>query len=949
MWPLTTASDPPMKNFGTILCAALLAASHLPAQGEKVRRAILIEEKERDRQAAQALYAKIVADPATSAEDRTWARYRLGRLLRELGEEAKGTAQLELAAQGMGDGANAARGALSEKPGAARRVQAVRERAAAILGEWEAKYGSRGLGEEQNPQHYKELQLLGPEIIPVLIEVESKRWRKGLAGLQSLLWKIGGRHASTYIEAALKAEDPGPRHALLAGLPRSSVPGGMHQLAAKVLLHPLARPQATASWEHGMQAVALWLPSDSLLRVLEGVSPELQVKIWQGALRQRVQADPALLEQLAGPVRRALAHPKVASAATVLLCEHGSKSASLTPLLLELLPSLPLNVFVTWPQHLPQGMHAEITAVVEALTRCGRKDKRHDKRLAGMSGWLQGVWNAQRSPQLESLVRLLALGHEINGVQTHSHLVYEQILTRNDLETVLKPLFDSPYVRNAWPLLEGARRRGKEPGRLPASLWPLMKPHLPRQIHPHQGAHLLNCVAATGTAGAQVAIANLTATAGNSLEVSALTQALLYIHRLRDDEASRLALLEVLRVAIEDLQVGSDGTGLQVPLVQAAAEIIRLGMPQVIPLLQQPSALKNWSRISSAVGIQGGTFKHLGFTPEDLARLAVGMLRADPAHLDRQDWLTYLLAKGPGPQYEGPAIHALVTALLDELEDPVAPSVVPPSHRSKMIGALLGCLAHKTWANAHPQLTKRLQRFRLRLLRSGNWKLQQIALMRMGSPSPQEREQVLRLCRVPSFPGARAAFRAAFYLLNMSAAEFESLIRDVRGASNEIEGLRAYLRANPTRRLSAATLRVLLERGAISARIEICKELIRYDEDVAIPFLIEALRSPYEEVRTAARDSLDTFREFLTQRSFWQDTAGAHGIDATSAAKALLAQAARDQDKATRLLAIRALGRLDKPEVQPFLIEFSKEPDEDIQQAARQALARIAGLPAEKK
>ncbi|HGY90674.1 MAG TPA: HEAT repeat domain-containing protein, partial [Planctomycetes bacterium] len=84
---------------------------------------------------------------------------------------------------------------------------------------------------------------------------------------------------------------------------------------------------------------------------------------------------------------------------------------------------------------------------------------------------------------------------------------------------------------------------------------------------------------------------------------------------------------------------------------------------------------------------------------------------------------------------------------------------------------------------------------------------------------------------------------------------------------------------------------------------------------------------------------------YFDQKERWERWMKGVGLDAGSAADALLQQAAPDQDKEIRLAAIRSLGTLGVAETLPLLIRFMQEKDEDIARAAREAVERINARP----
>ncbi len=116
----------------------------------------------------------------------------------------------------------------------------------------------------------------------------------------------------------------------------------------------------------------------------------------------------------------------------------------------------------------------------------------------------------------------------------------------------------------------------------------------------------------------------------------------------------------------------------------------------------------------------------------------------------------------------------------------------------------------------------------------------------------------------------------------------------------------------------------------------------------AIPLLVEALRDPVKKVRGVAESTLKRLQFYFDQKERWERWMKGVGLDAGSAADALLRQAAPDQPKMIRVTAIRSLGTLGVAETLPILIRFMQEGDPDIARAAKKAVDQI-NREAEKK
>jgi hypothetical protein len=138
---------------------------------------------------------------------------------------------------------------------------------------------------------------------------------------------------------------------------------------------------------------------------------------------------------------------------------------------------------------------------------------------------------------------------------------------------------------------------------------------------------------------------------------------------------------------------------------------------------------------------------------------------------------------------------------------------------------------------------------------------------------------------------------------------------------------------------------MLLDRGGMSARNgmpSLCRKLAVFLDPVAVPVLLRALGFDYEPTRTAARAALETIRFHAEQKAHWNRLlAGEPDLGESKVAARLVAQAAADQPRAQRLLAIRSLGALGEPAALTFLVDWSSDSDAEVAEAAKVAAERI--------
>lgn len=124
-------------------------------------------------------------------------------------------------------------------------------------------------------------------------------------------------------------------------------------------------------------------------------------------------------------------------------------------------------------------------------------------------------------------------------------------------------------------------------------------------------------------------------------------------------------------------------------------------------------------------------------------------------------------------------------------------------------------------------------------------------------------------------------------------------------------------------------------------REEVARQLARSFDREAIPLLIELLRDSNETVRKAARESLEQLQYYFDSKSRWEKLLSESGLDANSAAEALLKQAKSGATIELRKAAIDSLGTLKVPETLPFLIQLMSDPDPTLSAAAKAAVLKI--------
>lgn len=113
----------------------------------------------------------------------------------------------------------------------------------------------------------------------------------------------------------------------------------------------------------------------------------------------------------------------------------------------------------------------------------------------------------------------------------------------------------------------------------------------------------------------------------------------------------------------------------------------------------------------------------------------------------------------------------------------------------------------------------------------------------------------------------------------------------------------------------------------------------RVDPELA-PHLLELLRDPDLTIRKQAKLALEAISLYVDHKTRWEKLKSASGLDASSAAAALI-EKARSGNKDVRVAAINSLGTLAVPETLPILITWMEDEDKDIARAAKEAVAKI--------
>jgi hypothetical protein len=147
-------------------------------------------------------------------------------------------------------------------------------------------------------------------------------------------------------------------------------------------------------------------------------------------------------------------------------------------------------------------------------------------------------------------------------------------------------------------------------------------------------------------------------------------------------------------------------------------------------------------------------------------------------------------------------------------------------------------------------------------------------------------------------------------------------------------------------------IEALLREPEPDIRIAACAAMQRLFGADAVPALLPLLQDQDEDVRTKARAALDQLRQDAEQRAFWSEAGTGIDLRPQAAAGKLLQQAKAGEPKEQRLLAVRSLAILGAAEALPYLIDLTKDQDQELAALARAAIAAIhqrGAMPGETK
>lgn len=914
-------SDELVRNPSLILLFGLcLLSPGLRAQGEELQRAILLEEKERDLEAAAQAYRKVAAKEGITKAERTLAWYRLGRVLERLGKQAEARGVYAKAEAGEGPMAAAAKQRLGELgSGQDAQLRRVREQARELLQQPDVG----------NKAQRDQLMWLGAAAVPVLIEVWGPKWEKGRADFAWFLWTQGGAEARAYLERVLQAggED-------LAEVMVSACVGSPSVAKDLADLVPRFARKASINPDYREGIIERWpglLSDEDLLQIFAAGQPDLPSAVLTAFSGSR---SPDRWAKFVPLVQKGLSSDEeyTREVARKIVLGHSYRSRELLLFTLSELASWPRTsqfavrggaAFKDWQPPLPA---AALLAAAEGLGSYDPTDQRA-QFLRWMVGYAALRW---QQDSLAPVLRLVDLGYFP--------------LTRLDGSTVPWSSWMGEHVsfdRGDEVLLglktAEARRRAVRMRctiNLGAASWPVLRALWPEDILREDQGFLSDLADRMGSTGHPEALSFAAELRQRGGKHFGLAVDLLYnFARLHNGPALHHALEAAARQSLaskadqrhawELIQVLSNCEGARYAHLLAALPGESLGRLRLI------GSGKHFDRERVAATWRYLLTKDPRYWAAEEIRLSGGAL---PAHL-------------PQPRREQVFRAAYGTALELGLQRLRAAEQGGDALPEEIVGFLSAALARNPAESGLGTGAFEAQRWEVfRLFFTGadeKRRKHALSCLHQVTPpaTPEARAMVLACARSEQSAVASHALILMRTRYQLTEAEFNEILR---GAPDR---LRVYMLSEFLSEWSGRPelelLIKLLADKRVPVRIAACRQLGRRVDPGAINPLLRTLQDADQKVRDAAREALAAIRFYHEQKRHWQDAAEPPLVSPNRAAEELVAEAAAGKPKAGRLFAIRGLGLLGKVEVLPHLIRFSREKDPEIAAAAREALERL--------
>lgn len=949
----------------TMLCAALLAAMSMAQDGAAaLQRARLLERQEGDLRAAEQAYRAIVGDAKAAAAVQQEAALRLGELLWRLDRKDEAKPLLERAAAGGGACAAAAQALLQGKGEGDRQQQERRVRAHELVNQaWTWIQQGTAPGSENAAKLEaleKDLMWYGRDAAEALAAATNPgdlprfdTWRG------SMLWKIGTGPAQQFFAKVAASPDAQRRQAMVTAAGTVAADMLPVMLGFLRVADPLG-----AVHKHALDFAAQ-LPLDQLEAMLRDPLPPVRAAALRGIggkwNKLPLAEQERLLTGLDDQLEAALddADPFLQREAWTLLDVFAREG-----------PRPARRVFLAhlgaWPREMPapdtQKPFPLDDQEMELLLKAGEaRPAPADVRQA----WTEPVTRLflQHQPEWgttagDAVLRMVELGH---GIVPGQGTWADRLLAVASPPQLLRLLRDLPFLSQPDKILEELARRD-----LPAGSFAAARSVFERcLLDPPAGWRVFEDYG--GRRNPAATLTWLLQILGNSADPQAAAWLDGLVERLPVAAVGIARALVALsidgvgdeaRAAMRRLLVWEPS---QAPGLEAFArnllfaELARVGDVQAVALFPRAYALGLESTLHPLAQARqqgragrpskvnhdwyGAGIAFLGLVPQNVPGPWQPWHGYDDAHLleawrllldcDSRDRvildLTPRMGSSPtAPPQVLPLLAAALPALRASVDDPqgranfaqmlmqfrwVAPAAV--AEETPLRAALQGLLQHEATAL---ELLGILRQDTMRALDP---------LLRRGMAASDKPADWLFLLQRASLPiGTEEWLRA----LRLCGGDAQKLLQAVP-PKPEPELMRA--------------IEALLGHSVPYVRTAACEALARLLDPSSVAPLLQALRDEDESVRKAAADALEKIRFFQEQQAHWsQVQAGIETAPQAALAK-LLGQGKPDQPRNQRLLAIRSLAVLNAPEALPYLIDWTKDADAGVADAARAAVAQI--------
>ena len=964
------------------ITVSLLFCAQIPAQASTgLQKAILLEEQEHDLRGAEAAYQSLTK--AGDVEARAQAWLRLGKLYRRVGQEDKARAAFENASSGDGDTASQARTELEKSRQDPERVAALRAKAHEILDD----PGSFDL--------WVELPWLGKPIIPVLLERAIKR-----PDLYAFALHIGGDVMVRRLQQIREQKDLKTAIAILgqAKFPETSNLDEPVRKALEDLLYlddPTGQVQSIGLFYLGRaqqirsRKLVVEMTENSALGIngffsglnWEGLDDSLPI---EEANARMTNALRKLCERRnANQAFRFLATAKSLplDRDDLRFIVQWSERADAGKLTGAIFP----GIYKKGLKAIEGPTNFLVQDILKVARKIGPYQPQHNGRhlIPWLCAWGAGVWGPEG---FDAILELVQLGY----ADSYKWNQYDSDGTRAFKDEKLPTLydwlgdrFDATHAPKIIQQLDGKQRellvrhmreRDLPPETLPSLL-------LAGSEAPKGFRDFYPSISRTGNP--QACRVFLDAEASGQIDYAYATQCLIQISlrsqvQIVRDSLQELALRPRKTAERNSRNQGSAITHQPDPIAGARAllvtRMVQLGDPRVFDHYATYESLGLnverqhvfWIPIKSAFHNvrgaptwfypNGGTTLH-SYTPQQLAAGWATLLKGSDSTISaisnvifwgrntNCSWLSANSGRVRGQIAAGPgkASADLVKVCLDYVTEALdlrkSREATWSRGHDQLLATLLGLSQRVTKLPA--SLRSRLQALSVQCLVSNDRTLIALALQEFKSDDvrPTQAQTKAILSVLPKLEHSSEA-RIVTSIFATREIPLSAFSAGLQTPSSEVK--RIYLQGlSPVAGDGVIeVLTKLLGDDDPATKLAICNILARKTDRSAVPALIEALKDRSEKVRAAARDALQSIRFYHEQGRYWQNSAGPD-LSPNAAAQKLLEQAGAEQDEATRVTAIRALGALGVTATLPYLIEASRENSPAIQAAAKEAIDRI--------